>query len=113
MEFTDLKHLFFVCFVNIIRWNAIVKPVIYKIDVNIANDKDYPSCDLIHFSNDDLSRSIPSLVDGLKPSPYLTLPGLRPLFVLLPLTLTPSPTMTCDCRSIFKNVSKFTEKLCC
>jgi len=43
-EQSDLKHLFFVCFVNIIRWNAIVKPVIYKIDVNI--NIDYPPCDL-------------------------------------------------------------------
>lgn len=29
---------------------------------------DFVHSDLIHFSNDDLSRSIPSLVDGLKPS---------------------------------------------
>lgn len=30
--------------------------------------KDFINCELIHFSNDDVSRSIPSMIDGLKPS---------------------------------------------
>jgi len=36
-------------------------------DKNITYSK-FVHLDLIHFSNDDLSRSIPSMVDGLKPS---------------------------------------------
>jgi DNA topoisomerase-2 len=44
-----------------------------KNNVLLYEDKSVPysrfvHSDLIHFSNDDLSRSIPSLVDGLKPS---------------------------------------------
>ena len=37
-------------------------------DKNIVPIPDFINQELIHFSNDDLHRSIPSLVDGLKPS---------------------------------------------
>jgi len=53
-----------------------------KNDVLLYENKDvriskFVHSDLIHFSNDDLSRSIPSLVDGLKPSQRKILYGAQ------------------------------------
>jgi len=53
-----------------------------KNDVLLYEDKEvriskFIHSDLIHFSNDDLSRSIPSLVDGLKPSQRKILYGAQ------------------------------------
>jgi len=57
--------------------NVILTPDIKKVPYN-----DFVNKELIHFSNDDIKRSIPSMVDGLKPSQRKIVYGtiLRKLF---------------------------------
>ena len=57
--------------------NLILTPDIKKVPYN-----DFVNKELIHFSNEDIKRSIPSMVDGLKPSQRKILYGtiLRKLF---------------------------------
>ena len=58
------------------------KDVILTPDIKKVPYNDFVNKELIHFSNDDIKRSIPSMVDGLKPSQRKILYGtiLRKLF---------------------------------